>query len=128
MRPRPDLGASAVKVLDCSRLADAFDEMAEFMEEDGDPSSMSLADSGEDFQIWLSEAHVRIPGRGMSVHEYIYYSGGDGAEFIPDFSGWVFLDSITREVLYDEGYSTFYAAICNYLGEQAVEEACEVWV
>lgn len=74
-----------------------------------------LLEKDEDHQIWLDGPFIRVPALNIDIYpgQYLQYDE-DEDEFMPDFSIYVFMKLGTKEVVYDEGYTSFGAAVHNY--------------
>ena len=74
-----------------------------------------LLEEDEDHQIWLDGPFIRVPALNIDIYpgQYLQYDE-DEQEFMPDFSIYVFMKLGTKEVVYDEGYTSFGAAVHNY--------------
>ena len=74
-----------------------------------------LLEEDEDHQIWLDGPFIRVPALNIDIYpgQYLQYDE-DEEDFFPDFSIYIFMKLGTKEVAYDEGYTSFSAAVHNY--------------
>ena len=86
-----------------------------------------LLEEDEDHQIWLDGPFIRVPALNIDIYpgQYLQYDE-DEQEFMPDFSIYVFMKLGTKEVVYDEGYTSFGAAVHNYSRMHAEYEQINV--
>ena len=68
----------------------------------------------DECQLWESPNYIHVPGLGVKIHDFMCCNKNEDGEYDADWSGWTFRDDKTNEILYDEGYSSFYAAIHNF--------------
>ena len=68
------------------------------------------------YEIWLDGPFIRIQELDVDIYPGVYcqYDETDD-DFIPDFTIHIFKRLGTNEVVYDEGCSTLYCAINNYI-------------
>lgn len=97
-----------------------LDEMLEeFYELDVDDNF--LLEETEDHQIWLDGPFIRILDLDVDVYMGQYLVHREDDIYEADFEIYVFMKLGTREVVYDEGYSSLQSAIhnyCNLIGEK----------
>ncbi|WP_341323469.1 hypothetical protein NSQ62_08320 [Solibacillus sp. FSL H8-0523] len=85
-----------------------------------------------DHQIWLDGACIRIPELEIDIYSGAYYHfSEEEQEYNADFTIYVFMDLGTRDVIYDEGYTSLGAAVNNFLrgeynSEKLLSLACEI--
>lgn len=74
-----------------------------------------MLEEDEDHQIWLDGPFFRVPALIIDIYpgQYLQYDE-DEEEFMPDFLIYVFMKLGTKEGVYDEGYTSFGAAVHNY--------------
>lgn len=115
-------------------LKDISEKISQYMYENNIDYEQELFEIDDFHEIYLEKLYIHIPMLGIKIHEFIYCIKQDGAEeFEADYDGWMFFDSDTNELLYDEGYSSLEAAISNGFSKQIaqlnIEELpCEVFI
>lgn len=74
-----------------------------------------LLEEDEEHQIWLDGPYIRVPVLDIDIYpgQYLQYDEEEQA-YLSDFTIFVFMKLGTKEVLYDEGYTSLEAAIHNY--------------
>lgn len=98
---------------------DTLWEMYEELESD----NYFLLEETEDHQIWLDGPFIRVKEMNIDIYpgQYLQYDETE-EDYLPDFAIYVFMEQNTRNVLYDEGYTSFEAAIYNYARIIGIEE------
>lgn len=75
-----------------------------------------LLEEDDDHQIWLDGPFIRIEALQVDIYpgQYLVFDEEEG-EYMPDFSIYVFMKIGTKQVVYDEGYTSFGAAVHNFI-------------
>lgn len=83
--------------------------------DDLDLTDSFLLEEDSDHQIWLDGAFIRIEQLEIDIYpgQYLVFDEEE-QEYMPDFTIYVFMKRGTKEVVYDEGYTSFSAAVHNY--------------
>lgn len=88
-------------------VEEAYDEL--------EPEDGFLLEEDEDHQIWLDSSFIRVLELDIDIYpgQYLQYDESEN-DYYADFSIYVFMKMSTKDVVYDEGYTSFGAAVHNY--------------
>lgn len=91
-----------------------------------------ILEEDEEHQIILDGPYIRIAELGIDIYpgQYLNYDEEED-EYFPDFTIYVFMDEGSFDVVYDEGYTSLFAAVHNFTRRQNYENSinslkCEV--
>lgn len=72
-----------------------------------------LLEEVKDHQVWLDGSFIRVTSLNIDIYprKYLQY---DKEEYLTDFLIYLFIKLGTKEVVYDEDYTSFSAVLHNY--------------
>lgn len=91
-----------------------------------------ILEEDEDHQIILDGPFIRIAELGIDIYPGLYSNyDEEEKEYLPDFTIYLFMDEGSFDVVYDEGYTSLFAAVHNFMRRQGNENSvnllkCEV--
>lgn len=93
-----------------------------------------LFEEDKDHRIYMSKGFIDIKELNAKVHEVIYCirSNEDYINEEPvyeaDYTGFMFFNSESNEFLYEEGYTSFEAALSNIFKRETNTLLCDIYI
>lgn len=124
---------STKRIFENVNLGQAEDLIMEYIDKNDDDEFRGggieeLIQEDEECQLWQSPNYIHVPELGVKIHDFVCCNRNDDGEYDEDWSGWIFRDDKTNEIMYDEGYSSFYAAVYNFSKRCIDEFICDIYI
>jgi hypothetical protein len=121
------------KVFENVLISEADDLIAEYIEDNNIDVDKEIIEEDDEHQLWQCMDYIYVPELNIKIHNCLYCSAQKDEEtgeitYEGDFTGWIFRDSVSNKIVYNEGYSSLCAAISNGFNGNFNTLRCDIYV